>query len=168
MPSAKVLEKKKAQVEVVSEKLKSSKLTMFIDYKGITVEEDRDLRKALREAGYESMVVKNSILKLAAEKAGIKGLDEILQGPTTVVFGEEYTVGPKIANDFAKTREVYTFKGGVMDGEKVDGAKLMKLAKLPSREMLLAGLATALLGNIRNLAVVLDQVSKREEVEANA
>lgn len=168
MPSAKILEKKKAQVEKISEKLKSSNLIMFIDYKGITVDEDRTLRKALRESGYECLVIKNSIVKFAAKNAGIEGLDEILQGPTAVVFGNEYTIGPKIANDFAKTREVYTFKGGVMDGEKIDCSKLMQLAKLPSRERLLASLATALLGNIRNLAVVLEQVSKKEETSINA
>lgn len=168
MPSAKILEKKQAQVELVCDKLKNSKIIMFIDYKGITVDEDKTLRKAFREAGYECMVIKNSITKLAAEKAGIKGMDEVLEGPTAVIFGEDYVVGPKIANDFAKVREVYTFKGGVMDGEKIETEKLVKLAKLPSREMLLAGLATALLGNIRNLAVVLDQVSKKNEAEVTA
>ena len=166
MPSAKILEKKQAQVELVSEKIANSKMVMFIDYKGITVDEDKNLRKAFREAGYECMVAKNSIIKLAAQKAGIEGLEEVLEGPTAVVLGNEYTTGPKIANDFAKTREVYTFKGGVMDGEKIDAEKLMKLAKLPSREMLLASLATALLGNIRNLAVVLDQVAKKDEETA--
>lgn len=166
MPSAKILEKKQAQVELVSDKLKNSQMIMFIDYKGITVDEDKTLRKAFREAGYECMVLKNSIIKLAAEKAGIEVKEEILEGPTTVVLGNGYTDGPKIANDFAKVREVYTFKGGVMDGESIDSEKLLKLAKLPSREMLLAGLATALLGNIRNLAVVLDQVSKKSEAEA--
>ena len=168
MPSAKILEKKQAQVEIVCEKLKKSKMVIFVDYKGITVDEDKTLRKAFREANYECMVVKNSITKLAAEKAGIKGIEEVLEGPTAVIFGEDYIAGPKIANDFAKVRQVYTFKCGVMDGEKIEKDKLVKLAKLPSREMLLAGLATALLGNIRNLAVVLDQVSKKNEAEATA
>lgn len=168
MPSAKILEKKKNQVDLICEKLKSSNITMFIDYKGITVDEDKTLRKALREAGYDCQVLKNSIIRLAAQKAKIEGVDEFLQGPTSVIFGEEYTVGPKIANDFAKTREIYTFKGGIMNGEKIDSDKLKKLAKLPSKEMLLTNIATALLGNIRNLAVVLNQISKKEEVEANA
>jgi len=163
MPSAKILEKKQAQVKELSDKLKSSKMIFFIDYKGISVEEDRNIRKAFREAGSKCEVIKNSIIRLAAKDAKIEVLDSVFEGSTAVVFSDDYMSGPKIANDFAKGREFYKFKGGVMDGIIIDGNKLMKLANLPSKEVLLTKLATVLLANIRNLAVVLDQVSKKTE-----
>ena len=169
MPSAKVLEQKQKQVKELSEKIKNAKITFFVDYKGITVDEDKNLRKAFRESGHECAVVKNSIVKLAAKEAGIEGLDEMLQGPTVVITGtEEYTTGPKIAYDFAKTHEFYKFKGGIMDGKVIEEAEITKLAKLPSKEALLTSLASALIGNIRNLAVVLDQVAKKNEEAVSA
>lgn len=169
MPSAKVLEQKQKQVKELSEKIKDSKITFFVDYKGITVEEDMKLRKALRESGHYCAVVKNSIIKLAAKEAGIEGLDSMLEGSTVVITSaDEYTVGPKIAYDFAKDRDFYKFKGGIMDGKVIEEAELTKLAKLPSKEALLTSLASALIGNIRNLAVVLDQVAKKNEEQVSA
>ena len=115
------------------------------------------------------MVIKNSLIKLACKEANIEGLDEILEGPTAVVIGnEEYTTGPKIAYDFAKTHDFYKFKAGIMDGKAVSADEVNKLAKLPSKEVLLTQLASALIGNIRNLAVVLDQVAKKNEEQVSA
>lgn len=169
MPSAKVLEAKKAQVKELANKLSQAKMTFFVDYKGITVDEDKNIRKAYRESGNECMVVKNSLIKLACKEANIEGLDDILEGPTAVVIGnEEYTTGPKIAYDFAKTHEFYKFKAGIMDGKAVTAEEVNKLAKLPSKEVLLTQLASALIGNIRNLAVVLDQVAKKNEEQVSA
>ena len=164
MPSAKVLEAKKAQVKELAEKIQAAKMVFFVDYKGITVDEDKEIRKAYRECGNECMVVKNSLIKLACKEANIEGLDEVLEGPTAVVIGnEEYTTGPKVAYDFAKTHEFYKIKAGIMDGKVISAEEIIKLAKLPSKEMLLTQLATVLLANIRNLAVVLDQVAKKDE-----
>ena len=169
MPSAKVLEAKKAQVKELSEKIAQAKMVFFVDYKGITVDEDKTLRKAYREAGNECMVVKNSLIKLACKEANVEGLDEALEGPTAVVIGnEEYTTGPKIAYDFAKSHEFYKFKAGIMDGKAVSVEEVNKLAKLPSKEVLLTQLASALIGNIRNLAVVIDQVAKKNEEQVSA
>lgn len=169
MPSAKILEAKKAQVKELAEKISNAKMTFFVDYKGITVEEDKDIRKAYRESGNECIVIKNSLIKLACKEANVEGLDEILEGPTAIVIGkEEYTTGPKIAHDFAKTHDFYKFKAGIMDGKMIDKAEVEKLAKLPSKEVLLTSLASALIGNIRNLAVVLDQVAKKNEEQVSA
>lgn len=169
MPSAKILEKKKAQVSELAEELKNAKLTMFVDYKGVTVDEDKDLRDNYRKSGNKCTVVKNSIVKLAAQSAKIEGLDSVLEGPTVVILGkEDYTSAPKIAYDFAKTHDFYAFKGGIMDGKVISKEELTRLAKLPSKEMLLTQLATALIGNIRNLAVVLDQVAKKNEEMVSA
>jgi len=169
VPSAKVLEAKKAQVKELAEKIQAAKMVFFVDYKGITVDEDKDIRKAYRESGNECMVVKNSLIKLACKEANVEGLDSVLEGPTAVVIGtEEYTTGPKVAYDFAKTHEFYQFKAGIMDGKAVSVEEVKKLAKLPSKEVLLTQLASALIGNIRNLAVVLDQVAKKNEESVSA
>jgi large subunit ribosomal protein L10 len=169
VPSAKVLEAKKAQVKELAEKIQAAKMVFFVDYKGITVDEDKEIRKAYRESGNECMVVKNSLIKLACKEANIEGLDSVLEGPTAVVIGtEEYTTGPKIAHDFAKTHEFYQFKAGIMDGKAVSVDQVKKLASLPSKEVLLTQLASALIGNIRNLAVVLDQVAKKNEESVSA
>lgn len=170
MPSAKVLESKQAQVKALSEKIKNSKITLFVEYKGITVDDDQSLRKAYRESGNSVEVVKNTLIKLAVKEAGIEGLDDkILEGSTVVVTGnEEYTTGPKIAYDFSKDHEFYHMKGGIMDGKVVSMEELNKLAKLPSKEVLLSNLASALIGNIRNLAVVIDQVAKKNEEQVSA
>ena len=166
MPSAKILEKKQAQVKEVAEKLAKSKMTVFTDYRGITVEDDMNLRKKLREAGCESAVIKNTILKLAAKEAGIEINDAVFEGPTSVIFSYEDVVAPaKVAYEYAKDHDFYEFKGGVMEQKEVGKDEIMKLAKLPSKETLLTMLASALLGNIRNLAVVLNEVSKQKSEE---
>ena len=99
----------------------------------------------------------------------VKGTDyeaisEKLEGPTAVIFSDEDYVGPaKILYDFAKDNDFYQIKGGIMDGKVIEAEEIIKLAKLPSREMLLTQVATALLANIRNVAVVLDQVRQQKE-----
>lgn len=169
MASTKVLEAKQAQVKELAKKISEAKMVFFVDYKGITVDEDKNLRKAYREAGNECIVIKNSLIKLACKEAGVEGLDDVLQGPTAVVIGyDEYTTGPKAAHDFAKTHDFYKFKAGIMDGKAVSVEQVEKLAKLPSKEVLLTQLASALIGNIRNLAVVLDQVAKKDEEKVSA
>ncbi len=167
MPSAKVLENKQQKVKVLEEKLSKAKMIIFTDYRGITVEDDMSLRKKLREAGNECLVIKNTIIKLAAKEVGIEGLDDILEGPTAVILGyDDYVAPAKAAYEYSKDHEFYKLKGGVMDGKMIGEAEVMKLAKLPSKETLLSMLASALIGNIRNLAVVLDQTAKKREEEA--
>lgn len=167
MPSEKILNAKKEQVDILAEKMKNAKIVLFTEYRGITVADDTALRKNLREQGNDYMVTKNSIISHAAKKAGIDGLDS-LEGPTAVVIGNEDYVAPaKIVNDYAKSNEFYKIKLGVMDGKVMDLAEVKKLANLPSKETLYSMLASALLGNIRNLAVVLDQTRQKQE-EVNA
>lgn len=167
MPSQKILDKKKEQVSNLAEKFKKAKIIAFTEYRGITVEQDTVLRSQIRENGDEYIVVKNSIISHAAKEAGIEGFDIKLEGPTAVVIGyEDYVKSPKIINDFAKANDFYTFKAGIMDGKMIDVAEVKKLASLPSKETLYSMLASALLGNIRNLAVVLDQTRQKQEENA--
>ena len=166
MANAKVLAKKQSEVEVYKEKFEKSKLIILTDYRGINVDDVTKIRAELRKTDSEYKVAKNTILQFAAKEANLEGLDELLQGPTAVTFSyEDYVQPAKVLYDYAKTSEFYKIKGGVMDGKVVSIEEIEKLAKLPSREMLLTQLATVLLANIRNLAVVLDQT--REKLEEN-
>ncbi len=167
MASEKILNAKKEQVKDLAEKMKNAKIILFTEYRGITVGDDTKLRKNLRENNSNYMVVKNSIIAHAAKEAGIDGLEN-LEGPTAVVIGNDDYVAPaKIVNDYSKENELYKIKLGVMDGKVIELSEVKKLASLPSKETLYAMLASALLGNIRNLAVVLDQTRSKKE-EANA
>ena len=166
MPSAKILKGKQEKVTILAEKLKKSKMVVFAEYRGINVEDDTKLRSTIRANGDEYMVLKNSIITHACAEAGIEGVDS-LEGPTSLVIGYEDYISPaKVVADFAKDNKFYKIKSGIMDGKVIDLEKVNKLAKLPSKEALYAMVASALLGNIRNLAVVLDQT--RDKLETNA
>ena len=166
MPSQKILEKKKDKVQVLAEKFKKAKMIVLTEYRGISVEDDTKLRATIRNNGDEYSVVKNSIIAHAAKEAGIEGLDN-LEGPTAVVIGyEDYVTPAKAVNDYAKDNEFYTIKAGVMDGKMIEVSEVKKLANLPSKDTLYAMLASALLGNIRNFAVVIDQVRQKQEENA--
>lgn len=166
MASEKIMNAKKEQVKVLAEKMKNAKIVLFTEYRGITVGDDTKLRKELREGGNEYLVTKNSIIAHAAKEAGIEGM-ETLEGPTAVVIGNEDYVAPaKTVNNYAKENEFYKIKAGVMDGKVMELAEIKKLANLPSKETLYSMLASALLGNIRNLAVVLEETRKKQEANA--
>lgn len=166
MPSEKILNQKKAKVEELSEKFKKAKMIVLTEYRGISVADDTKLRAQVREGGNEYCVVKNSTISYAAKEAGIEGL-ETLEGPTAVVIGyDDYVAPAKVVNDYAKDHDFYTIKAGVMDGKVIDVAEVKKLASLPSKETLYSMLASALLGNIRNLAVVLDQAREKQAENA--
>ena len=166
MPSQKILEKKKDKVQVLAEKFKKAKMIVLTEYRGISVEDDTKLRATIRNNGDEYSVVKNSIIAHAAKEAGIEGWDN-LEGPTAVVIGyEDYVTPAKAVNDYAKDNEFYTIKAGVMDGKMIEVSEVKKLANLPSKDTLYAMLASALLGNIRNFAVVIDQLRQKQEENA--
>ena len=163
MPSEKILNMKKEQANMLCEKFKKAKMVVFSNYRGINVLDDTKLRKTIRDNGDEYLICKNSIIAHALEQAGIEGVEKF-EGPTSVVIGYEDYVSPaKALNDFAKDHDFYTFKAGIMDGKVVSIDEVKKLASLPSKDTLYSMLASALLGNIRNLAVVLDGVREQKE-----
>lgn len=165
MASETILKQKEQEVKELAEKMKKSSLILFTDYRGINVADVTGLRKTLREANGTYSVIKNNITRRALAENGIKELDETLTGPTAVIMAEEsYLDSLKAIYNFAKDNEYYKIKAGVLDGKVVTTEELMTLAKLPSREELIAKLAGCLLGNISKLAVALDQVAKQKEV----
>ena len=164
MPNAKVLAKKQSEAEELKSKFEKSKLVILADYRGINVEDITKIRADLRKSESEYVVAKNSTLKFAVKGTDVEGISEFLEGPTAVTFSyEDYVTPAKVLYDYAKDSEFYKIKAGIMDGKVISAEEVIKLAKLPSKEMLLTQLASVLLANIRNLAVVLDQVAKKDE-----
>ena len=147
---------KEAVVAEVHEKLTKSQAVVLVDFRGLTVEEATELRKNLRAAGVELRVVKNTLTKLAAQKAELPGLETYLEGPTALAFGYQDPVAPaKILAEFAKDHKKLELKGGVLEGRVIDQAEVKALAELPSREVILGQLAGLLQAPIRNLVYVL-------------
>lgn len=168
MANAKVLAQKQSDIAELKEKFEKSKLVILTDYRGINVEDITKIRADLRKANCEYKVAKNTALKFAAKEANLEGITDLLEGPTAITFSyEDYVEPAKVLYNYAKDSEFYKIKGGVMDGKVISVDEVLKLAKLPSREMLLTQLATVLLANIRNVAVVLDQVRQKQEEGQN-
>ena len=129
MPSTVVLEKKKQQVADLSARIKESCAGIVVDYKGINVDDDTKLRKELREAGIVYTVVKNSILKRAAEDAGLTIEDSVVEGTTAVATSvDDYVAAARILNKYAEAHDNFTIKTGYLDGEIIDDAKIVSLA----------------------------------------
>ena len=168
MASEKILNQKKQEVEELAEKIKKAKIVLLTDYKGINVADVTAVRAKVRGAQAEYKFIKNNITRRAMEACGVSELDNVLEGTTAVILGyEDYLEPLKAIYEFAKNNDFYKIKGGIIEGKVVPVEELIALAKLPSRETLLAGLAAALLGNISKLAVALNEVAKQKEA-ANA
>lgn len=168
MPSEKVLEQKKAQVAEVVETLKAAQTGILVDYRGLTVEEDTKLRNNLRAAGVKYFVLKNTLLRRAAEEVGLTGLDEVLHGPTALAVSDEDAVAPaKVMADFAKENDKLEIKSGFMDGSVMSLDEVKVLAATPNRETLIAKMMGSLNAPISNLARLLSTiVDGGEEIEA--
>lgn len=175
MPSNAILEKKKQQVEALSEKMKNSCAGVLVDYKGISVEEDTKMRRELREAGIEYTVVKNTLLGMAAEKAGISGLEGYLNGTTSIALSEgDYVAAARIINKAAIEGKKISIKAGFIDGAVIDETGVKELADLPPREVLVAkalgglnapitGLVYVLNANLAGLARVLNAIAEKQQ-----
>lgn len=170
---------KVAIVEELTQKLSQSQLAVLTDYRGLNVKDITELRRQLREAGIEYQVVKNTLTTLAAKNLELEELEPYLVGPTAIAFGtEDDPVSPaKILSEFAENHKHLELKAGVLDGKIIDVDELGDLAKLPSQEVLLAmllsamqgpigGFARVLAGPITGFARVLDQIRQQKEEQA--
>ena len=162
LASETILKQKEEEVKKLAEKMKNSSLILLADYRGINVADVTELRKKLRQVNGSYNVIKNNITRRAFAECNLEGLDEALVGPTAVITAESsYLDSLKAVYEYSKDNDFYKIKAGVIDGKVVTSEELITLAKLPSRETLIAQLAGALLGNITKLAVCLDQVAKQ-------
>ncbi|MDY4475834.1 50S ribosomal protein L10 [Mitsuokella sp.] len=171
---------KQAVVAQLKEQLESAKGVVLTSYKGLTVAQDTELRRELREAGVSYHVVKNTMMRIAAKEAGLEGIDEHLEGTTAFAFSTEDAVAPaKVICGFMKKNkleeaEILTVKVGVVEGKVIDVDEVKALAALPSREELIAKLlgsmnapisntVNVLQGVIRNAVYVLDAIRAQKE-----
>jgi large subunit ribosomal protein L10 len=178
MPSEKTLNAKKAKVEELSEKIKQAKSFVLADFRGLTVEQDTQLRKAMREAGIEYTVIKNSIARFAVNENGYNALDDYLKGPTAFAISLQDPVAPsKVLSKYAKDFQKLEIKAGVVEGKFIDIEGVKEIASLPSKEELVAkamgalagplyGIVSVLNANIRGLAVALNAIVEKKQAEA--
>lgn len=178
MASPNVLEKKKKQVEELVSKMQNSVAGVLVNYQGIKVSDDTVLRANLRNVGVEYMVVKNTLLSKACDIVGFDEMQEVLTGMTAIAFSEEDPIAAaKILSEYSEKNKNYTIKLGFVEGNLIDVEEVKRLAKLPSREELIAkalgslnapitGLATVLNGNIRGLVVALNAIKEKQEATA--
>lgn len=164
-----VLQQKQQQVTELVEKFENAASFVVVDYRGLTVAEVTELRKQLREAGVDMQVVKNTLLRRAAEKAEIEGLEEVFVGPTAIAFSSEDEVAPaKILVEFSKEAEALEVKGGYLEGKVVSVETINKVATLPDRDGLLSMLLSTLQAPVRNAALAFKAVSEKKEEEGAA
>ena len=162
MANQKIIEKKQEVVNEIASKLKDSASYVLFEYRGLTVSETNELRRALRESDSEFKVYKNTLTKRALESINID-LNEHLNGPKAIAFGKDEIAPVKILSDFAKKHKALEIKAGVVNGDVVDSAKLAELASIPSREGLLTMLAGGLMGTVRDLSICLDLYGEQLE-----
>ena len=164
MPNAKVLESKKAIVDALADKLQAASSAVFVDYKGITVAQDTELRNQFRAAGVEYSVVKNTLTRFAANKAGYTEFDEVLNGTTSMASTTDDPIAPaRVICEFAKkNKNVVKIKGGMVEGKVLSVEELMSFGELPSKNALVAQVLGTFLAPISSLAVVLNQILEQK------
>ena len=140
-----------------------AKAAVLVDYRGLTVEQDTQLRKALREAGVVYKVYKNTMLQRAFDGTDYAQLDKHLEGPTAIAFGiEDETAPARILNDFAKKADALQFKAAVVDGTYYDEAGVKVLATIPSKEVLISKLLGSMQSPVANFARVVKQIAESQ------
>lgn len=157
------IETKQQVVNEIKEKLETASSVVLVDYRGLTVEEDTQLRKALRDANVEYKVYKNTMLNFAVKGTQFEGLSDLLAGPTAIAFGAEDATAPaRELHKFAKDHKALEFKGAVVDGIVYDAQKVEVIATIPSREELLSKLLGSIQSPIANFARVIKQIAEKD------
>ena len=155
------VELKKPVVEEISELLNGAATAVVVDYRGLTVAEDTELRKQLREAGVVYKVYKNTMINFAIKDTEFADLAQHLEGPTAIaVCKDDATAAARVLAKFAKTAEALEIKGGVVDGVYYDAAGIGQIASIPSREVLLSKLLGSMQSPVTNFARVIKQIAE--------
>ncbi|HHV60893.1 MAG TPA: 50S ribosomal protein L10 [Clostridiaceae bacterium] len=173
MPSKKVLEQKVRAVDELTEKIKNCAGIVLADYRGLTVEQDTELRNSLRKAGVEYKVVKNTITHFAIKNSNLDGLEPYLKGPTALAISMDPVAPAKILSEYAKKFQKLEIKAGVVEGKVIGADGVKALADLPSREVLVArvvgglnapisGFVNVLNANLRGLVVALKAIADQK------
>ncbi|MFR5438993.1 MAG: 50S ribosomal protein L10 [Monoglobus pectinilyticus] len=165
MPSEKVLENKKAMVKQLTERLQNAQAGVLADYRGLTVEQDTELRRKLREANVEYTVLKNSIIRFAAKEVGLEDLDSVLEGPTAIATSNDDVISPaKVLCDFAKGNDLLEIKAGFVEGKVISIDEVKQYASIPSKEVLISKMMGSLQSPISKLARTWQAIVTEEAV----
>ena len=169
MPSNSILEQKQAIVAELAEKLKASPAGVVVNYQGITVEADTKMRKALREAGVDYKVLKNSLTGRACDEVGLGDMKQYLTGMTAIAIGTNDPVAPaKVLKEYAEKIESFQILAGYLDGAVVDANTVNTLADIPSKEVLIAKLLGSIKSPLYGLAYALQAVVDKDGEAAPA
>lgn len=164
MPNAKVLSEKQAVVAALTEQLKNASSGVLVDYKGITVAEDTALRTELRQNEVQYGVVKNTLVRFALNNVGLEGLDDVLNGTTSLATSAGDPIAPmRVVNKYVKQlNDKFVIKGGFMDGKVISLEEIQALAELPSKEVLQAQVLGTMLAPITSLAIVIKAICEQK------
>ena len=169
MPSKSILEQKQAIVAELAEKIKNSPAGVVVNYQGITVEDDTKMRKALREAGVDYMVMKNSLTGRACDEVGMSDMKQYLTGMTAIAIASDNAVAPaKVLKEYAEKIESFQILAGYLDGEVVGVETVNRLAEIPSKEVLIAKLLGSIKSPLYGLAYALQAVVDKDGEAAPA
>ncbi len=164
MPSNKILEEKKQVVEALASKIKAAAAGVLVKYEGITVADDTALRAALRKAGVEYTVMKNTLTGRACDIAGYGDMNQYLSGMTAIATCESDPIAPaKIMKEYADKIQSFEIKAGFVDGGVIDAAGVEALAATPSKEVLIAKMMGSLMSSLYGFAYVLQAKIDKEE-----
>lgn len=170
-------EEKQKVVDDIKQKFQGATGVVLADYRGLTVSQVTNLRVELRQAGVEYRVLKNTMVRRAADEIGLEGLAQYLEGPTALAFSVDPVAPAKILSEFSKKNKNLTIKAGVVEGKVIGPEKIKDLATLPPREILLSqvlagmqaplqGMVNVLQGPIRKMGYALEEVRKLKEAQA--
>ena len=164
MPNAKVLSEKQAIVEALVERIKNASAGILVDYRGITVAEDTELRTALRKDEVNYTVVKNTLTRKALDQLGMNELDSVLNGTTSLATAENDPIAPfRILNDYSKKLgERFNIKAAFMEGKVLSDAEIEEMSSLPSKDALYAKVLGTMIAPITGLAVCLGQILEQK------
>ena len=160
------LEMKKTVVAGIKEKFEKAQTVVLVDYRGLTVAEDTELRNQLRKAGVEYAVLKNTMISRAIEGMNVDEMHASLEGPTAVAFGYEDMIAPaKILSEFAKKSKKLTIKCGVCDGAYLNADGIEALASLPSKEVLIAKIMGSMMSSVSKFVYCVEAIRKQKAGE---
>ena len=157
------VELKQPVVDEISANIDGAQALVLVDHRGLTVQQDTELRKKLREAGVFYKVYKNTMMNFAFKGTAFEGLSDLLNGPSAIAVSKEDATAPaRVIFEFAKTAKNLEVKGGVVDGTVLDIKGLEEVSQIPSREILLGRLLGSMQSPVSNFARVIKQIAEKD------
>lgn len=158
------VEEKQPVVQEIAQKIDGAVTVVLVDHRGLTVQEDTELRKQLREAGVQYKVYKNTMMRFAFKGTDAEQLDQYLDGPSAMaVSKDDATAAARVLYKFADKAKALEIKGGIVEGKLYDHDGLAEIAKIPSREELLSRLLGSMQSPVTNFARVIKQIAEKKE-----